>query len=193
MSASAWFETVASRGVHDGYSRVRIDTVRTPEGELVEREIVEHDDAVAVVPLNAGGEVLLLRQYRHALGRDILEIPAGTLDVAGEELEAAARRELLEEMHVTVSELEPLTVFVNSAGWATEHTHIYLARGVEVSSPPSGFEPKAEEAHLEVVTLPLAAAVEAVTDGTITDAKTVIGLLLADRRLRAAAGGPDAA
>ncbi|MFW5934202.1 MAG: NUDIX domain-containing protein, partial [Actinomycetota bacterium] len=177
MGASAWFETVTSRRVHDGYSRVRIDTVRTPDGELVEREIVEHDDAVAVVPLTDGEEVLLLRQYRHALGRDLLEVPAGTLDVAGEEVRTAARRELLEEMHVTVRELEPLTVFVNSAGWATEQTHIYLGRGVEVSSPPDGFTPKAEEAHLEVVTLPLAVAVEAVADGTITDAKTAIGLL----------------
>lgn len=184
MTTQAWFETLDSREVHEGYSRVRIDTVRTPDGDTVEREVVEHDDAVGVVPLTDGGEVLLLRQYRHALGRYILEIPAGKLDVLGEEAEAAAHRELAEEMHVAVRELEPLTVFVNSAGWATEHTHVYLGRGTTPVAAPDGFEPKAEEAHLEVVSLPVEAAVEAVVDGTIIDAKSVIGILLADRHLQ---------
>lgn len=183
MAAQAWFQTIDSREVYAGYSQVRIDTVQTPDGDTVEREIVEHDDAVAVVPLTDEGEVLLLRQYRHALGRYILEVPAGKLDIVGEEADAAAHRELAEEMHVSVRELEPITVFVNSAGWATEHTHVYLGRGTNPVAAPDGFEPKAEEAHLEVVSLPMAAAVEAVIDGTIIDAKTVIGILLADRHV----------
>lgn len=178
MGAS-WFETVASEVVHDGYSRVRRDLVRTPDGHEVEREVVEHASAVAVVPILDDGDVLLLRQYRHAVGRYVLEVPAGKLDVEGEPPVEAAQRELAEEVGYRAEELIELTTFENSAGWTTETTTVYLGRGLTPTAPPDDFEPHAEEADMEIVRLPLAEAIEQAERGTITDAKSVIGLLLA--------------
>lgn len=176
----SWFETNDSRVVHAGYSTVRIDTVGLPGGGQATREVVEHDDAVAIVPVTDAGDVLLLRQYRQPLGRYILEVPAGTLDVDGEEPEACARRELREEIQHEAATWTWLTTFHNSAGWSTERTHVYLATGLQLSEPPDGFEPDAEEADMEVVALPFEAAREMAHDGTLTDAKSVIGILLAD-------------
>ncbi len=182
--SGAWFETVEQREVYRGFSNVRLDTIRTPDGATVEREVVEHDEAVAVVPMTEDGQVLLLRQYRQPVGRYLLEIPAGTLDVDGESVTEAARRELAEELHVEVQRLEPLTVFLNSAGWCTERTHVLLGHPTAPVPAPDGFVADAEEAHMEVVSFPLDLAIESVVDGTITDAKSVIGLLLAERSLR---------
>ncbi|MGH3441199.1 MAG: NUDIX domain-containing protein [Nitriliruptorales bacterium] len=176
----ARFETLASEVTHDGVlSRVRVDRVRTPSDEIVEREVVEHGDAVAIVPLMDDGAVVLLRQYRQPFGDHQLEIPAGKLDVEGESGEAAARRELAEETGLEAGSLRLLATFRNSAGWTDETTTIYLGTDLADVGPPDGFSPKAEEAHMEVVRLPLEAAIEAVRDGTIVDAKTALGLLLA--------------
>ncbi len=182
--SGAWFETVDQREVYRGFSNVRVDTVRTPDGATVEREIVEHDEVVAVVPITEDGQVLLLRQYRQPVGRYLLEIPAGTLDVDGESVTEAARRELAEELQVEVERYEPLTAFLNSAGWCTERTHVLLGRPTSPVPVPDGFVAEGEEAHMEVVPLPLDVAVQSVVDGTITDAKSVIGLLLAERFLQ---------
>jgi 8-oxo-dGDP phosphatase len=179
----AWFTTVDQRHVYDGFSRVRIDTIRTPDGDDVTREVVEHDDAVAIVPVTDDGQVLLLKQYRQPFGGYVIEVPAGTLDIDGEHVEEAARRELREELHHDAAEFRPLTTFLNSAGWCTERTHVLLARGLRQSPPPDGFVAEAEEADMEVVPIALADAVEAVHNGTITDGKTVIGLLLAHAHL----------
>lgn len=181
--AAAWFETTASREVYRGFSTVRIESLRTPDGNEVEREIVEHDDAVAVVPVTAGGEVLLLRQYRQSVRRYLLEIPAGKLDVDGEAPAAAANRELVEETGHEAGSLDLLTTFQNSAGWTTEVTHVYLGRDLSPSEPPDSFTAKAEELDMEIVPLRLADAVAAVHAGEITDGKTVVGLLLAADRL----------
>jgi ADP-ribose pyrophosphatase len=181
--SGAWFETVDRRDVYDGFARVRIDRLRTPDGEEVDREVVIRDDAVAVVPVTPDGRVLLLHQYRQPVGRPLIEIPAGLLDVAGEEPADAAQRELIEELGMRAGTLTKLTTFWNSAGWSTERTTVYLGRELQPVPPPDDFTPKAEEAHLEVVSLAVEDAVAAVHDGEITDAKTVIGLLLAQRRL----------
>lgn len=183
MSA-AWFETVDRRGVYHGFSTVRIDRIRTPDGDEVEREIVERPAAVAVVPLTDEGRVLLLHQYRQPVGRPLLELPAGLMDVAGESPEEAANRELVEEAGLAAGTLEHLTTFWNSAGWTDERTHVYLARELTPATPAAGFVAKAEEAHLEVVSMALADAVAGVRGGEISDAKTVVGLLLAEERLR---------
>jgi 8-oxo-dGDP phosphatase len=176
----SWFATHDSRVVHEGFSTVRIDTVGLPGGDQATREVVEHDDAVAIVPVTDDGDVLLLRQYRHPLGGYILEVPAGTLDVDGEEPEACARRELREEVQHDAATWRWLTTFHNSAGWSTERTHVYLATGLRVGQPPDDFEPEAEEADMEVVALPFPVVLEMVRDGSLTDAKTVVGILLAD-------------
>ncbi len=182
MSA-AWFETVGSRTAYEGFSSVRVDRVRTPDGEEVEREVVERPTAVGVVPLAPDGRVLLLHQYRQPAGRPLIEIPAGLMDVDGEEPADTAQRELIEELGMRAGSLRALTVFFNSAGWTDEVTHLYLGRDLQPADAPEGFVAKAEEAHLEVVSLSLTDAVAAVRDGEITDAKTMVGLLLAHSRL----------
>jgi 8-oxo-dGTP pyrophosphatase MutT (NUDIX family) len=180
---AAWFETVSSETVYRGFSTVRRDTVRTPSGDEVVREVVEHTSAVAVVPVLADGSVVLLRQYRQPVGRHVLEIPAGKLDVDGESPEEAAQRELAEEVGYHADRIERLTRFENSCGWTDETTTVYLGTALRSVDAPDGFEAHAEEAHLEVVRLPLDAAVAETHGGAITDAKTVIGLLLAAERL----------
>jgi 8-oxo-dGDP phosphatase len=179
---SAWFETLAVRHVHDGWSRVRVETVRTPDGDQVEREVVDHDDAVGIVAITGDRQIVLLRQYRQPLRSYLLEIPAGTLDVDGETPEEAARRELAEEAGHRADGLEHLTTFHNSAGWSTEATHLYLAEPVVPTAAPEGFTPEAEEADMEVVLLPFDEVVDLAADGGLADAKTALGVLLAAAR-----------
>lgn len=177
-----WFQTLGVTEAYRGLSTVRLERVRTPEGGEVEREVVVHHDAVAVVPLTDDGQVLLLRQYRQSVRRYLLELPAGKLDVEGESPQDAAQRELVEEIGMRAGVLEHLATFQNSAGWTTEETHVYLGRSLTSERPPAGFEAKAEELDMEIVPLPFDAAVEAIGAGAITDAKTIVGLLLAARR-----------
>lgn len=176
------FDTLDAAEQYTGYSRVVLETVRTPDGREVVREIVDHDDAVAVVALTDADEVVLLRQYRQPIRGHLLEIPAGTLDVEGEEPEVAVRRELAEEAQLQATDLEHLTTFHNSAGWSTERTHLYLARGVSPAPLPEGFVLEDEEADMEIVYLDFEVAVRQARQGEIADAKTALGLLLAAER-----------
>lgn len=182
-TAPAWFETIEVREPYRGRSTVRLETVRTPDGDEVEREIVLHDDAVAIVPVTDDGRVLLLKQYRHALRGYVVEIPAGSLDIPGEQPETAARRELVEEIHQDAAELLHLVTFHNSAGWTDEKTYVYLGRGLSPATPPVGFVAKAEEADMEIVPMLVGDAVAAARAGEFLDAKTVVGLLLAGHHL----------
>lgn len=159
-------------------SNVRVDRVRFADGSEAEREIVEHPDAVAVVALDAQGRVLMLRQYRHAVGERLLELPAGKLDVEGEDPAEAARRELQEETGYTAGRLDRLLRFHNSAGWTDEGTTLYLADNLQESGAPDSFTAAHEEADMEVCWVPLDEAVSMVASGEIRDAKTIIGVLL---------------
>jgi ADP-ribose pyrophosphatase len=179
---AGWFETTGSRIVYEGRGTVRIDTVQMPDGDEAEREIVEMPDAVAVVAVTDTSEVFLLKQYRQAVGTYVLEIPAGIIDDEDASPAAAARRELVEEI-AHDGEVEPLTVFLNSAGWSTERTHVFLARAPRPAVAPDGFVVEHEELDMEIVRLPMTQAVALVASGEISDSKTVIGLLLADRAL----------
>lgn len=179
------FETVDSRRVYEGhFSTVRVDTVRFPDGQTAEREIVEHPNAVAVVAVDDDGVVLLLRQYRHAVRGHVLEIPAGKLDVAGEPPLDAVQRELEEETGYTATHFEQLVHFHNSSGWTDEATTVFLATGLSESGGPDGFEARHEEADMELVRMPLEEALALADGGEISDAKTLVGILLAARRLR---------
>lgn len=184
--ASDGFSVESSRLAYDGVlSRVRVDEVRMPDGGLASREVVEHPDAVAVVPVEADGTVVLVRQYRHPVSQTVLELPAGKLDVAEEGPAEAARRELAEEVGLAGSSLEELVTFHNSSGWTDEVTTVYLAKDVRAVDVPAGFEPEAEEADMKIVRMPLAVAAARARRGELPDAKTVIGLLLAADRLDA--------
>ena len=170
-----------SRPAFDGrFVRVRIDRLRMGD-EVVTREVAETANAVAAVPLHDDATVTLVRQYRHALGRRCLEIPAGKLDVEGEDPEAAMHRELAEEVRLA-GDLEHLVTFANSAGLLTEVTHVYLATGLHEADLPDGFVADGEEAGMEIVRLPVAEALEAVLSEPAADAKTLLGLLLVAQR-----------
>lgn len=162
-------------------SSVRLDRVRFPDGTESDREVVEHLDAVAVVPLHDDGTVTLLRQYRHPLGGEVLEIPAGVCDVAGEPPQRTAHRELAEEVGLCAEALTPLVTMANSAGWTDELTTIYLATGLSHGDAPDGFAHEAEEAGMGVRRTGLGQAIAEVVGDDRADAKTVVGLLLARR------------
>lgn len=148
-----------------------------PGGGAVVRIIVRHPGAVAVVPMD-GDDVVLLRQYRSALGREVIEIPAGKLDVPGESLTAAAGRELAEEVGLA-GRLTPLLTVATSPGFSDEMIAIFLATDLRpVASAPHG----AEEELATVVRMPLTEAIAAVLDGSISDGKTIAGLFAAAHR-----------
>lgn len=139
-------------------------------------EIVRHPGAVAVVPMTADRRVLLVRQRRHAVGAELLEIPAGKLDRPGEELAACARRELEEETGYCCARLTPLVTLLSSPGFSDERIHLFLATGLEPASGPPVID---EEEETSPEWIGLDEAVGAIRTGDIVDAKTIVGLLLA--------------
>lgn len=181
------FGTVSSRHEYVGRSSVRIDVVAGPAGEFT-REVVEHADAVAIVALDDEGRVALVRQHRQPTGHELLEIPAGTLDIDGEPPEAAAHRELAEEVGLAADRLVPLGSIWNSAGWSDERTTLYLAPTTRPAPRPDGFTAEDEEAAMRLEWWQLDVLVAAVLRGDIEDAKTVVGVLRAHAALEAGAG-----
>lgn len=172
------FRTVRSEHRYRGFSSVRVDTIEGPSGRF-DREVVEHADAVAIVALDPEGLVALVRQHRQPLGHDLLEIPAGTLDVEGESPIEAARRELAEEVGLSAEALIPLGRMYNSAGWSDETTMLYLAPVTRPIERPRGFALRDEEAAMTVEWRTLDELVTAALDGTLTDAKSIVGVLRA--------------
>ncbi|MBA2739185.1 MAG: NUDIX hydrolase [Nocardioidaceae bacterium] len=172
-----------SRRPYDGsFVQVREDEVRTPDGALVTRTVLEHPGAVGVVALDDADRVLLLRQYRHPVGRRLLEVPAGILDVAGEPAVDAAARELAEEAGVSAREWSPLLELWSSPGVSNEHWQVFLARGLTVLSVAERGDltpAQHEEADLEIVWAPLDEAVRAVLAGQLCDSMAVAGILAA--------------
>ena len=152
-----------------------------PDGDEFERDLVHHPGAVSVVPVAEGGtHVLLVRQYRAAIDRDLLEIPAGKRDVDGEAPEVTAARELEEEIGMRAGRLEKLAEFYNSPGFCDEHAILYLAR--DLTSCPTSAQ-GVEERHMTVERVPLDDVPGLVASGGIVDAKTIIGLCLAREAL----------
>ena len=150
-----------------------------PAGERIERYVFRHPGAVGVVPVD-GDDVVLVRQFRPAVEMEMLELPAGKLDVPGEEPADAARRELVEEAGLEAPEMFELARFHNSAGFSDELTIVYLATNL---IPAKSMAVSVEERYLSVERVPLDQVLRLVAAGTITDAKTVIGLLAALRHL----------
>jgi ADP-ribose pyrophosphatase len=168
-----------TRRIYEGrICAVREDVVELPGGGTALREIVEHDDVVAVVAVDEAGCVLLVRQYRLAAGDALLEVPAGIVH-KGEEIEAAVQRELREETGYRAERFERLGGFFVSPGFCTEFVHVFLARGL--SEDP--LEGDADE-DIELVRMPLEEAVRLVRQGAIRDAKSVAGILLAPEAIR---------
>ena len=169
------FRTVDSRVVYSGaILALRVDQVEMPDGRVVEREVVEHHGAVAVAAVDDDGRVVLIRQYRHPLGARLLELPAGLIDIAGEDPLAAAQRELAEETGLAARDWSVLVDVALSPGFTDESLRVYLARGITEIERPA---PEHEEADLAVVRIPVAEAVRAALAGEIVNATAVAGLL----------------
>jgi 8-oxo-dGTP pyrophosphatase MutT (NUDIX family) len=152
-----------------------------PDGEEFEREVVHHPGAVSVVAVHDDATVVLVRQYRAAVDRELLEIPAGKRDVDGEDPAVTAGRELAEEVGLRAERVEKLGEFFNSPGFCDEHSHVFLALGLtEVPTDTQG----PEERHMAVERVALADVPALVAAGEIVDAKTIIGLCLARERLQ---------
>jgi ADP-ribose pyrophosphatase len=166
-------ETVRFRGWRIDVTEARF---AAPDGTEFTRDIVRHPGAVAVVALTDGGDVLLVRQYRGAVDRELLEIPAGTRDVDGEEPVETARRELLEEVGVHARHIRPLGTLFNSPGFCDEETHLFLATGLEPGTPDRD---GVEERHMEVVAVALSEIDGLVAGGELIDGQTILGLLMA--------------
>ncbi len=190
----ASYEVRSSRTAYEGErATVRVDEVAMPDGDTVEREVVVVDDAVAIVALDDRRRVCLLEQYRHPLAQRLLELPAGKIDVEGESPLQTARRELREEARLASERWSVLCAFENSAGWTTERTHVLLAEDVVAAGEEEdgngdgdgGFAAVHEEADMQLSMVPLDVALKMADAGEITDAKTLVGLLLATRRLSA--------
>ena len=148
--------------------------VELPDGRRALRDVVRHPGAVAVVALTAEGRICLVRQYRTALGRVTVEIPAGKLDPGEDPLECA-NRELLEETGMVAEKMAFLTTIASSDGFTDELIHIYMATGLTFgkSSPD-------DDEFINVDLVEVSELVDAVLDGRIEDAKTVVGALLCD-------------
>lgn len=184
------FRHVGERQVHQGHIwRVVVAEFEDPDGQPFQRDIVRSPGAVGVVPLVFDAEgnpsVVLVRQYRAAYARQLIEIPAGMRDVDGEPPEETARRELVEEAGLAPGRLDLLIELYPSPGLTDSVTTVYLATDC-TAAERSLHGP--EEEHSEVLHLPLEDAVGAIERGDIRDAKSVVGLLLAERRLRAGDG-----
>jgi ADP-ribose pyrophosphatase len=167
---------------------VRTDRIVDDDGRTGEREVVEHNGAVAALVVDDDGRVVLVDQWRHAVGGRLLEIAAGKYDVDGEAVEDALRRELAEELGVEGGTLTFLASFYTTPGWSDEVLDLYLAEGV---TPIEGGAPAAdwEEQGIEVLRLPLEAALRRAA-GPPGDAKTLVALGLYGL-MRAGSWAPD--
>ena len=171
------FRRLDERVVHSGHI-FDLVTARftSPEGEVFERDIVRHPGAVSVVPVDAEGRIVMVRQYRPALDELLLEIPAGKRDVAGEPPELTAQRELAEEIGMRAGSLDLLGTFANAPGFSDELSWVYLGRDLhDVPRDVQGIE----ESHLVIERISFAEARAMIVDGRLTDTKTIIGVLLA--------------
>lgn len=150
-----------------------------PDGSTFERDVVRNEAVVAMVPILDDGRVLLVRQYRGPIDRWLLEIPAGLCDIAGEEPEATARRELVEEVGREAGVLELVASYHPAAGFSDQFVRLYLA--TDLTEVPDRRQGPEEEA-MEVVPFDLDEVDAALADGRLSDSKTIIGLLMARAR-----------
>lgn len=174
------YQTVKSEIKYKGHIfTVRQDQVRMPQGNIAIREVLLHGGAVGIVPLTAHKEVVLVKQYRHATNKYLVEIPAGKL-APDEDPQLCAVRELKEETGVEADSLIKLAEFYNSPGYSSERFHLYLAKIKSIGKmEPDGDE----ELEMERLIMPLEKALSLVDKGEICDAKSIIGLLMTARWL----------
>lgn len=153
---------------------LRADEVQMPGGATARREVVEHFGAVAIAALDDDGNIVLVYQYRHPLGRRLWELPAGLLDMGGEAPHLTAARELREEAGLAAARWRVLVDLVSSPGFSDESVRVFLATGVTETDRPEAHD---EEADLIVKRVPLSEAVRMVSSGEIVNSIAVAGIL----------------
>jgi ADP-ribose pyrophosphatase len=165
-------KTLSSQLIYAGRAvKLRVDTVQTANGRETTREIVEHSDCIAIVAIDADNNVLLVKQFRKPVEKELLEIPAGGID-PGEDPEAAVRREMREETGYLPRRLERLGGFYSAPGYSSEYLHLYLATDLV---PSQLFAEDTEE--ISLVRVPIAQIPGLISSGKICDAKSIAGLL----------------
>jgi ADP-ribose pyrophosphatase len=173
------FETIASDTEYLGKAfDVRRDQVRLPDGKITTLDVVVHPGAVTLIPIDSHGKILFVRQYRHCVERELLELPAGTLN-AGESPEACALREVREETGMSAKNLARIGEFFLAPGYSTEYMYIYLA--TELSPDPL---PGDEDEFISIEILPRGEIPDLISRGVIQDAKSLAALYLAQPYLQ---------
>ncbi|MFC1903504.1 NUDIX hydrolase [Chloroflexota bacterium] len=165
-------KTLSSQLIYDGRAvKLRVDTVQTANNRQTTREIVEHADCVAIIAVDADDNVLLVRQFRQAVDKELLEIPAGGID-PGEDPEATVRRELREETGYLPKKVTKLGGFYSAPGYCSEYLYLYLATEL---TPGQLYAEDTEE--ISLIRIPVSEIPNLLASGKICDAKSVAGLL----------------
>lgn len=173
-----WEVRSSTRAFDSDFISLRVDVLADADGDF-SRTVVEHHGAVGILALDEAERVLLLRQYRHAVGQRLLQIPAGLRDVADEPPVESAARELAEEAQVQAAQWRELVTLLPSPGLTDERWIVYLARDLAPAPHPEAYVAQHEEADMGVVWVPLDEAVRAVFDGRLTDAMAATSVLAA--------------
>ena len=165
-------KTLSSQLIYEGRAvKLRVDTVQMPGGRQTTREIVEHADCVAIIAMDADDNVLLVNQFRKAIEKELLEIPAGGIE-PGEDPVDCVCRELREETGYLPRKVERLGGFYSTPGYCSEYLHLYLATDLTLSPL------QAEDTEsIELIRVPISQISSLITSGTICDAKSIAGLL----------------
>lgn len=172
------FELLKSETLMKGRAfAIRRDLLKTPDGRETKLDIIEHGGSVVIIPIDENGNLLLVRQYRHATGKDLLELPAGTLE-EGEDPQVCAAREIREETGMAATKFTKVGEFYLAPGYSTEFMIVYLATGLSVSPLDAD-----DDEFLSVETVPMAEAIQMAERGEIPDAKSLAALFLAKSSL----------
>jgi ADP-ribose pyrophosphatase len=155
---------------------VRVDEVEIKPGVISRLDIVDHPNAVTILPLDETGQIWFIRQYRHSAEESLLELPAGTLK-PGEDPAEAANRELQEEIGMRADRLEPLGTFWLAPGYSTELMHVFLGTGLSASQLDQD-----EDEDITIEKVPAAQAAALAANGALRDAKSLVALLTAARQ-----------
>ncbi|HLO28341.1 MAG TPA: NUDIX hydrolase [Anaerolineales bacterium] len=168
------FELIKSEILLQGRAfKIRRDYLKTPDGRETKLEIIEHGGSVVIIPVDDENNLLFVRQYRHAAGGDLLELPAGTRDEK-EPFEVCAAREIREETGMEAAQLQKLGEFYLAPGYSTEFMVVFLATGLKENPLPAD-----DDEFLEVEKIPVKRALEMAEHGAVPDAKSLAALLLA--------------
>lgn len=178
------YKVISSQELFKGYCyRLMTDGVEMPDGQVHQREYLEHQGAVTVAAVDDRNRIAMVRQYRHAAGQHLWELPAGIRDVDGESTLLTAQRELVEEVDLQAEKWEFLGSFFTTPGISSELMFYYLARDLSQVPASDRYKRQEEEAEMELTFVDLDTAVAMVEEGKISNAVCAMGLMLAHRHL----------